>query len=60
LEPDGFLRSTLAYNPENACGGRLGGYGYMYGSNCQELMFMVTTNEMVDIFYELKFWKAAP
>ncbi|MCA1600301.1 MAG: hypothetical protein LC776_01205 [Acidobacteria bacterium] len=45
---------------------KIGNFGYMYGSNCEEPMFKfartVSRNEstLVDIYYEVKFWQAAP
>jgi len=45
---------------------KTGAYGYMYGSNCDQpyFKFANTTsgNEstLVDIYYEIKFWQAAP
>jgi hypothetical protein len=46
--------------------GKTGSYGYMYGSNCEQPYFKfahaINGNEsnLVDIYYEIKFWKAAP
>lgn len=43
-----------------------GSFGYMWGTNCEQPMFKfvgtVNGNEstLVDVFYELKFWQAAP
>jgi hypothetical protein len=35
-------------------------YGYMYGTNCDQPLFKVTESTLVDVYYELKFWQAAP
>lgn len=46
--------------------GKTGTYGYMYGTNCEQPYFKfakATKNNgsnLVDIYYEIKFWKAAP
>jgi hypothetical protein len=44
----------------------VGMFGYMYSSNCEQPMFKVAGNlngsgsTLVDVYYELKFWQAAP
>ena len=45
---------------------KTGSFGYMYASNCEEPMFKFVnavndnTSNLVDIYYEVKFWRAAP
>jgi hypothetical protein len=43
---------------------KTGAFGYMQGSNCEEPLFKFVgssdTSTLVDIYYELKFWRAAP
>jgi hypothetical protein len=45
---------------------KAGAFGYMSGSNCEQPMFKfagtVNRNEstLADVYYELKFWQAAP
>ena len=41
---------------------RTGVFGYMSGSNCEQPMFKVEVagSRLVDVYYELKFWQAAP
>lgn len=46
--------------------GKTGTYGYMYGTNCEQPYFKFAKatrgngSNLVDIYYEIKFWKAAP
>ena len=46
--------------------GKTGTYGYMYGTNCEQPYFKFSRatrgngSNLVDIYYEIKFWKAAP
>ena len=45
---------------------KTGAFGYIYGFNCEQPMFKAVgartgdSSNIIDIFYELKFWKAAP
>ena len=41
---------------------KTGAFGYISGTNCEQPMFKLpgTESGLVDIFYELKFWQAAP
>lgn len=45
---------------------KTGTYGYMYGTNCEQPYFKFASvargngSNLVDIYYEIKFWKAAP
>jgi len=65
--PKVLIASTLGYSPEVTYGeAKTGGFGYMYGTNCEQPLFRFAethnNNEtsLVDIYYELKFWHAAP
>lgn len=64
--PDVLVESTVAHSPETASRGKTGKFGYMYGTNCEQPLFKfgraLNGNEsnLVDIYYELKFWQAAP
>jgi hypothetical protein len=55
----GFHELTVSSGPKR------GAFGYMYGTNCDQPMFkFVSTagnrSTLTDVFYELKFWQAAP
>ena len=42
---------------------KTGGFGYMSGTNCEQPMFHFAgrgKHTLVDVYYELKFWQAAP
>jgi hypothetical protein len=47
-------------------GPKAGSFGYMYGTNCEEPVFKFAGSSkgnqstLGDIYYELKFWRAAP
>lgn len=64
--PDVTVESTVDYSPENASRGKTGKFGYMYGTNCDQPLFKfgraLNSNEsnLVDVYYEVKFWQAAP
>jgi hypothetical protein len=64
--PDVRIATTVAYSPEHEAEGSIGRFGYMYGTNCEQPLFRfvdtLNGNEsnLVDIYYELKFWQAAP
>ncbi|HEY0428423.1 MAG TPA: TIR domain-containing protein [Pyrinomonadaceae bacterium] len=64
--PDVRIATTVAYSPENATEEKIGKFGYMCGTNCEQPLFKfadtLNGNEsnLVDIYYELKFWQAAP
>jgi hypothetical protein len=59
--PDIPIATTLGYSPEATCGEAItGSYGYIYGTNCEQPLFKVIGASLVDIYYELKFWQAAP
>ena len=64
--PQIFVNSTLSYSTDLASDGDLGISGYMFGTNCEQPLFKIETelnnsgSTLADIFYELKFWQAAP
>jgi hypothetical protein len=64
--PDVRVASTMAYEKDYISTSKTGAFGYMYGTNCEQpwFKFSVTLNHdesnLVDIYYELKFWQAAP
>ncbi len=57
--------TNIGYSKDVLSGtARTGTFGYMYGTNCEEPLFNFTsssdTSTLEDIYYELKFWRAAP
>lgn len=60
LSAVGYLTDNITFKAKAA------NYGYLYGTNCQMPLFKfanaVGGNEstLVDIYYEVKFWEAAP
>ena len=68
--PDVRVASNVAYSPDpsfnDAKKAKTGSFGYMLGTNCERPLFkFVGTVEgnksnLVDIYYEVKFWRAAP
>jgi len=59
------VESSVRYSPEdNSAKTKIGGFGYMAGSNCDQPMFKFAGasdgSTLTDIYYELKFWQAAP
>ena len=55
----GFHERTVSTGPKT------GAFGYMYGTNCEQPMFRFVrtagnSSTLTDVFYELKFWQAAP
>ncbi len=54
----GASDSTVVSSPKE------GAFGYMFGTNCDQPMFKFPSNNgpgnLTDIYYELKFWQAAP
>ena len=65
--PNVCIASTLGYSTDVTYGKpKTGSFGYMYGNNCEQPLFRFAdphdSNEtnLVDIYYELKFWQAAP
>ena len=65
--PDVRIATTIGYSADVTSGPtRIGSFGYMSGTNCEEPLFKFSgvrnNNEsnLADIYYELKFWQAAP
>lgn len=65
--PDVRLESALGYHYSGVIFARkTGTFGYMQGHNCEEPLFKIAgirnRNEstLVDVYYKLKFWRAAP
>ncbi len=63
--PNVRLQSSLRYSSDakfdKFATTKTGSFGYMSGTNCEQPMFkIVGTSDLVDIYYELKFWQAAP
>lgn len=65
--PNVRVASALGYHYSGVVSGtKTGRFGYMYGTNCEEPMFKFAgtlngnRSGIVDIYYELKFWQAAP
>jgi hypothetical protein len=63
--PNVHVESSLReLSEDNSATTKTGGFGYMYGTNCQQPMFKIASASdgatLVDIHYELKFWRAAP
>jgi len=65
-DPETRVQSSARYNEEFGGAVKTGTFGYMSGTNCEKPMFKFgnTVNKygpnLVDIYYELKFWQAAP
>jgi TIR domain len=59
--PDIPVSTIVGYAPDTAYGeAKTGSFGYMYGTNCEQPLFKVAGASLVDVYYELKFWRAAP
>jgi hypothetical protein len=64
--PDVSIETAVAYSSENIVKSKIGKSGFMYGNNCEQPMFKfadtINNNEsnLVDIYYEIMFWKASP
>jgi hypothetical protein len=63
--PNVSVQSSVRYSsrvPSDAVV-RTGVFGYMSGTNCHQPMFKFgssSVDSLVDVYYELKFWQAAP
>ena len=59
-----LVRSSVRYSTESKRHEKAGAFGYMSGTNCEQPMFRFRNADngatLVDVFYELKFWQAAP
>jgi len=59
--PDLPVSTTLGYAADTTYGEiKTGSFGYIYGTNCDQPLFKVIGASLVDVYYELKFWHAAP
>jgi hypothetical protein len=65
--PDVHIAATLGYSPDLILGEtKIGSFGYMCSNNCEQPLFKFPSapdgdeSTLVDIYYELKFWQAAP
>ena len=65
--PDVLVQSSVRNSSKDTSATtQTGAFGYMSGSNCEQPMFKfagaVNGNKstLVDVYYELKFWQAAP
>lgn len=60
--PNMHVRSSVRSLSKGGDDEQMGAFGYMSGNNCEQPMFKsnLTENVLVDLFYELKFWQAAP
>jgi hypothetical protein len=70
------VQSSVRYSPTTSGEARTGTFGHMSGTNCEQPMFKFTetldrnkypalvrghrVSYLVDVYYELKFWQAAP
>jgi hypothetical protein len=64
--PNVQVQSSVRYSKDTSGTTKAGSFGYMSGTNCEQPMFKIegTRNgdksTLVDVYYELKFWQAAP
>ena len=64
--PEVRVQSSVRYSAGTSAPVKTGAFGYMAGSNCEQPMFSfgdtlnANKSNLVDIYYELKFWQAAP
>lgn len=64
--PAVLIESTVSYSAETARRGKIGKFGYMMGSNCEQPLFRFARklrgneSNLVDVYYEAKLWQAAP
>ena len=58
------VQSTVRYSAGSRGYEKSGSFGYMSGNNCEQPMFRFGHADngatLVDVFYELRFWQAAP
>jgi hypothetical protein len=66
-DPNAPLQSNTGYSATVVSqGAKTGAFGYMSASNCEQPMFNFGDKPakdgatLVDVYYELKFWQAAP
>jgi hypothetical protein len=64
--PNVLVETAVGYSKSHAIHSQIGTFGYMLGTVCEQPLFnfAYTLNNnkanLVDIYYELKFWQAAP
>lgn len=62
--PNVRVHSSVRHSKESDAAEQTGTFGYMCGTNCEQPMFRCGASRdgatLVDIYYELKFWQAAP
>jgi hypothetical protein len=66
-DPEVRVQSSVRYSSKDeSATTKTGTFGYMSGSNCEQPMFKFDStvrgnkSTLVDVYYELKFWQAAP
>lgn len=66
-DPNVRLESSVRYSSKDVSGStKEGSFGFMSGTNCEQPMFRFAGRRngdkatLVDVYYELKFWQAAP
>lgn len=63
-DPSVVIQSSVRYSKDIAGTMKAGSFGYMSGTNCEQPMFKFGSARngatLVDVYYELKFWQAAP
>jgi hypothetical protein len=61
-----LVQSSVRYSKDTPGEMKAGSFGYMSGTNCEQPMFKFEATRngdkstLVDVYYELKFWQAAP
>ena len=64
--PNVLVQSSVRYSKDVKAEMKAGSFGYMSGTNCEQPMFKFAgarnfdKSTLVDVYYELKFWQAAP
>jgi hypothetical protein len=66
-DPNVRVQSSVRFSSEDTTPTmKTGSFGYMSGTNCEQPMFKFAgtlngdKSTLVDVYYELKFWQAAP
>jgi hypothetical protein len=63
-DPNVRIRASVRHSSTSDGDEKTGTFGYMSGSNCEQPMFKFGESRhdgtLVDVYYELKFWRAAP
>lgn len=63
-DPSVRIRASVRHSSTSDGDEKTGTFGYMSGSNCEQPMFKFGESRhdgtLVDVYYELKFWRAAP